>query len=274
MPGAHHAMAGILAKKAGFEALFVSGSAVASTLGLPDLGIITLDELCLFTRSIFRATDLPLLVDADTGYGEVMNVMRTVRELESAGAAAIQIEDQILHKKCGHLNDKKLAPAEDMAAKISAACRARRHVRIMARTDAVTQEGIESAIARAQLYVKAGADAIFAEALTSEAMFRQFTAAIKVPLLANMTEFGRTPYFTADQFQAFGCKIVIWPATAFRAEVKTLTELYATLAREGSAESFVSRLQTRAELYDALHYYEYEALDSSLVRSVLPTAAS
>src|SRR5579862_2969232 len=144
MPGAHHAMAGILAKRAGFEALFVSGSAVASTLGLPDLGIITLEELCLFTRSIFRATDLPLLVDADTGYGEVMNVMRTVRELENAGAAAIQIEDQILPKKCGHLNDKKLAGVEDMAAKVAAAKRARRSLRIIARTDAVAQEGMEA----------------------------------------------------------------------------------------------------------------------------------
>jgi methylisocitrate lyase len=231
MPGAHHAMAGILAKRAGFEALFVSGSAVSSTLGLPDLGIITLEELCVFTRSIFRATDLPLLVDADTGYGEVMNVMRTVRELENAGAAAIQIEDQILPKKCGHLNDKKLAPPEDMAAKIAAACRARRHIRIMARTDAVTQEGIEAAIARAQLYVKAGADAIFAEALVSEAMFRQFAAAVKVPLLANMTEFGRTPVFTAAEFEAMGYRMVIWPVSSLRVANKAQEELYATAAR-------------------------------------------
>jgi methylisocitrate lyase len=271
MPGAHHALAGILAKRAGFEALYVSGSAVSSTLGLPDLGILTLEELCFFTRSIYRATDLPLLVDADTGYGEVLNVMRTVRELESAGAAAVQIEDQVLPKKCGHLNDKKLASPDEMAAKIAAARRARRHLRIVARTDAVAQEGIDAAVARAKLYLEAGADAIFPEALTSEEMFRRFAREVKAPLIANMTEFGRTPFFTADQFEDFGFKMVIWPATSLRAAAKTLENLYLTLAREGSAETFLPHLHTRAEVYDALRYYDYESLDQSLVRSTLPT---
>jgi methylisocitrate lyase len=270
MPGAHHPLAGIIAKRAGFEALYVSGGALSSMLGLPDLGIITLEELCFFTRALYRATSLPLLVDADTGYGEALNVMRTVRELEQAGAAAVQIEDQVLPKKCGHLNDKKLATPEEMAAKIAAARRARRHLRIMARTDAVASEGMDAAIARAQLYLQAGADAIFPEALTSEAMFREFARAVDAPLLANMTEFGRTPHFTAEQFESFGFKTVIWPATSLRAAAKTLEELYGAIAATGSAESFLPRVQTRATLYDEIRYFDYEALDRSLVASALP----
>jgi methylisocitrate lyase len=270
MPGAHHALAGIIARRQGFEALYLSGSAVSSTLGLPDLGIITLDELCFFTRTIYRATNLPIVVDADTGYGEVLNVMRTVRDLEAAGAAAIHIEDQILPKKCGHLNDKKLASTEDMVAKVAAARRARKHLRIIARTDAVAQEGIEAAIARARRYLEAGADAIFPEALTSEEMFRRFSREVKAPLLANMTEFGRTPFFTAQQFEDFGFKMVIWPATSLRAAAKALEDLYATIARDGSAEAFLPRLQTRAGIYDAIRYYEYEQLDGTLLKSALP----
>jgi methylisocitrate lyase len=270
IPGAHSALAGVIAKRAGFEALYLSGAAVSATLALPDLGIITSDELCFFLRSIFRATNLPILVDADTGYGEALNVMRLVRELEAAGAAAIQIEDQVLPKKCGHLNDKKLASAGDMTAKIAAARKARRHLRIVARTDAIGQEGIEAGIGRAKRYLEAGADAIFPEALTSEDMFRQFAKAVKAPLLANMTEFGRTPYFTAEQFEDFGFKMVIWPTSSMRAEAKTLEELYATIAREGSTKAFLPRLQTRAELYETIRYHDYEAMDSSILKSTLP----
>ncbi len=270
MPGAPHPMGGLLAKRAGFEALYISGGATSSLLGMPDLGLVSLEELCFFTRATVRATGLPVLVDADTGFGGPLNVMRTVRELEAAGAGAVQIEDQHQPKKCGHLNDKKLCSAEEMAERIAAARRARRHIRIMARTDALAQEGIEAAIARAQLYVRAGADAIFPEALTSEAEFRRFAAALDVPLLANMTEFGRTPLFTAAQFEAWGFRIVIWPATAFRAEAATLTEVYATLARDGSIEAMLPRLQTRAALYETLGYSDHEALDGSLVASRLP----
>lgn len=270
IPGAHSALAGVIAKRTGFETLYLSGAAVSATLALPDLGIITSDELCFFVRSIFRATNLPILVDADTGYGEALNVMRLVRELEDAGAAAIQIEDQILPKKCGHLNDKKLASADDMAAKITAARRARRNLRIVARTDAVGQEGIEAGIARAKRYLEAGADAIFPEALISEDMFQQFAKAVKAPLLANMTEFGRTPYFTADQFENFGFKMVIWPTSSMRAEAKTLEELYATIARDGSTKAFLPRLHTRAELYETIRYHDYEAMDSTILKSTLP----
>jgi methylisocitrate lyase len=239
-------------------------------LGLPDLGIMTSEEICFFVRSIYRATGLPILVDGDTGYGEVLNVVRLVRELEDAGAAAVQIEDQILPKKCGHLNDKKLASAADMAAKIAAARKARRHLRIVARTDAVAQEGIEAGIKRAKLYLSAGADSIFPEALTTADMYKQFSDAIDAPLLANMTEFGRTPFFTAQQFQDFGFKIVIWPATSLRASSKTLHELFDVLAREGSVESYLPRLSTRAEMYDVISYADYEALDGSIAKSVVP----
>jgi methylisocitrate lyase len=239
-------------------------------LGLPDLGIMTSEEVCFFIRSIFRATDLPILVDCDTGYGEVLNVVRLVHELEDAGAAAMQIEDQILPKKCGHLNDKRLASPEDMAAKIAGARKARRHLRILARTDAVAQEGIEAAIKRARLYLDAGADAIFPEALTSADMYRRFADAIDAPLLANMTEFGRTPFFTARQFESFGFRMVIWPATSMRAASKTLHEVYDTLAREGSIESYLPRLSTRAEIYDVIRYNDYERLDGSIALSAIP----
>lgn len=270
MPGAHHPYAGVVAKRAGFEALYLSGGAVSSMLALPDLGVMTLEEVCFFVRALHRATDLPILVDGDTGYGEVLNVMRLVRELEDAGAAAVQIEDQILPKKCGHLNDKKLASPDDMAAKIAGARKARRHLRIIARTDAVAQEGVEAAVRRAKLYLEAGADAIFPEALTTEAMFREFAKAIDAPLLANMTEFGRTPFFTAKQFEEFGFKMVIWPATSMRAASKTLHELYATLAEEGSVESYLPRLSTRGEMYDVIRYGDYEALDGGIARSIVP----
>lgn len=270
IPGAHHPLAGVLAKRAGFEALYLSGGALSSMLALPDLGIMTLEEVSFFAARLYRATDLPIIVDVDTGFGEVLNVMRTVRELEQAGAAAIQIEDQVLPKKCGHLNDKKLATTEDMVAKVAAARKARKHIRIIARTDAAAQEGMDAAIERARRYVEAGADAIFPEALTSEAMFRQFAQAVKVPLLCNMTEFGRTPYFTAKQFEEFGYKMIIWPATSLRAAAKTIEDLYAEIVRTDTTEGFLPRLMTRANIYDAIRYHDYEAVDGTILKSVVP----
>src|SRR5579871_811920 len=270
IPGAHNGLAAILARQVGFEVLYLSGAALSASMGLPDLGIMTAEELAMATRSICRAAGLPLIVDADTGYGGVLNVMRAVRELEDAGAAAIQIEDQLLPKKCGHLNDKLLAPAQEAAARIAAARRARRSLRIIARTDAAAAEGIEGALARARLYLEAGADAIFPEALTEAAMFRRFASEIRAPLLANMTEFGRTPYFTAREFEEFGFKMVIWPVSSLRAAAKSIGELYAELKTRGSAEGILDRMQTRAELYAAIGYGEYESLDSSIAASVLP----
>jgi methylisocitrate lyase len=270
IPGAHNGLAAMLARRAGFEALYLSGAALSASMGLADLGITTVEELTLFTRMICRASGLPLIVDADTGYGGILNVMRVVRELEDAGAAAIQIEDQLLPKKCGHLNDKLLASPEEAAARIAAARRARRSLRIIARTDAAASEGIDGALSRARLYLKAGADAIFPEALTEAEMFRRFAREIHAPLLANMTEFGRTPYFTARQFEEFGFKMVIWPVSSLRVAAKAIGELYAELKAKGTAEAMLDRMQTRAELYETIGYSDYESLDESVAASVIP----
>ena len=192
IPGAHNGMAALQARAAGFEAAYLSGAAMTASMGLPDLGMITVDEVCFFVRQVARASALPVLVDGDTGYGEALNVMSMVRSFEDAGAAAVHIEDQLLPKKCGHLNDKKLADPQDMAAKVAAARKARRHLYILARTDAAASEGMDGAVARAKLYMEAGADAIFPEALHSADMFREFARRMNdgegggVPLLANM----------------------------------------------------------------------------------------
>lgn len=270
VPGAHNGMAALLAKRAGFEALYLSGAALTASMGLPDLGIITPDELAHATREIVRASDLPLIVDGDTGYGEALNVMRLVRDLEDAGAAAVQIEDQQLPKKCGHLNDKKLVPAEDMAAKIAAARKARRHLRIIARTDAAA-ESLDEAIRRMQLYVEAGADIIFPEAMTGIDAMAKVRDAIKVPLLGNMTEFGRTPYMAAEEWQRLGFDIVIWPVSSLRVAAKAMTGLYADIQASGGTAGQLDAMQTRAELYDTISYFDYEDLDGSIARSVLPT---
>ncbi len=270
IPGAHTGMASLLAKRAGFEAVYLGGSAMTGTMGLPDLGIITIEDVCFFVRQVARASQLPVLVDGDTGHGEALNTMRLVHELEAAGAAAVHIEDQLLPKKCGHLNDKRLSDARDMAAKVAAAVKARRHLYVIARTDAAAAEGLDGAVARAKLYLEAGADAIFPEALTNAAMFRAFAREVKAPLLANMTEFGRTPVFTADEFEAMGYRMVIWPASAMRVAAKAQEELYAAIKRDGGSQNMLSRMQTRKELYDVIGYSEYEALDASIVHSIPP----
>jgi methylisocitrate lyase len=271
LPGAYNGLSALQARAAGFEGLYLSGAAMSASMGLPDLGVITIDEVCFFVRQMARAAQLPILADGDTGFGEALNVMHMVRSFEEAGAGAVQIEDQLLPKKCGHLNDKKLAPPEDMAAKVAAAAKARRHLYIIARTDAAASEGLDAAIRRAQLYVEAGADAIFPEALTDREAFEKFQAAVKVPLLANMTEFGRTPFMTAKEFETLGYKMVIWPVSALRLAAKAHENLYAALRDEGGAHNLVERMQTRAELYATIGYHDYEALDSSIIQSVVPT---
>ena len=271
LPGAQNGMAALQARAAGFQALYLSGAAMTASMGLPDLGIITVDEVCFFIRQVARAAGLPVLVDGDTGYGEALNVMNMVRCFEEAGAAAVHIEDQLLPKKCGHLNDKKLADAHDMAAKVAAAARARRHLYLIARTDAAASEGMDGAVARAKLYIEAGADAIFPEALTTREMFEEFARRMPgVPLLANMTEFGRTPFFTAAEFEAMGYRMVIWPVSSLRVANKAQEELYATIRRDGGTHRMVDRMQTRAELYAAIGYQDYEALDASIVTTVVP----
>ena len=271
IPGSHNGIAALQAKRAGFKALYLSGAAMSASMGLPDLGIITVDEVCFFIRQVSRASGLPVLVDGDTGYGEALNVMNMVRAFEDNGAAAVHIEDQLLPKKCGHLNDKKLAEPRDMAAKIAAAAKARRQLYIIARTDAVASEGMDGAVARAKAYLDAGADAIFPEALTSADMFREFARRLpKVPLLANMTEFGRTPFFTAKEFAEMGFKMVIWPVSSLRVANKAQERLYAAIRKDGSTQKMLDEMQTRAELYDTIGYHDYEALDASIIASILP----
>jgi methylisocitrate lyase len=271
LPGAYNGLSALQAKRAGFDGVYLSGAAMSASMGLPDLGMITIDDVCFFLRQMARVSSLPILVDGDTGFGEALNVMHMVRAFEDAGAGAVQIEDQLLPKKCGHLNNKKLAPAADMAAKVAAARKARRHLYIVARTDALEREGLDGAIARAKLYVEAGADAIFPEALNDSEAFARFAAAVKVPLLANMTEFGKTPFMTADQFEQLGFQMVIWPVSALRLAAKAHQGLYATLRDTGWAKPLVDQMQTRAELYDTIGYHDYEALDSSIVQSLVPT---
>ena len=271
LPGAHNGMSALQARAAGFQGLYLSGAAMTASMGLPDLGIITVDEVSFFIRQIVRAAQLPLLVDADTGYGEALNVMHATRVFEDAGAGALHLEDQILPKKCGHLNDKKIADAHDMAAKVAAAAQARRDLVIIARTDAAANEGLDSAVARAKLYMQAGADAIFPEALTTAEMFRAFADRMPgVPLLANMTEFGKTPFFTASEFEAMGYAMVIWPVSSLRVANKAQADLYAAIARDGGAHKMVDRMQTRAELYDTIGLHDYEALDASIVKTIIP----
>ncbi len=271
IPGAHNGMAALQAKAAGFQAAYLSGAAMTASMGLPDLGMITVDEVCFFVRQVARASALPVLVDGDTGYGEALNVMSMVRSFEDAGAAAVHIEDQLLPKKCGHLNDKKLADPQDMAAKVAAARKARRHLYILARTDAAASEGMDGAVARAKLYMEAGADAIFPEALHSAEMFREFARRMPgVPLLANMTEFGRTPFFTAAEFEAMGYRMVIWPVSSMRVSAKASEILYAAIRRDGGTHNVIDQMQTRAELYATIDYAGYEALDQSIVSTVVP----
>ncbi|MBL8700068.1 MAG: methylisocitrate lyase [Alphaproteobacteria bacterium] len=272
MPGAHNGMAALQARAAGFEALYLSGAAMSASMGLPDLGVITIEDVCFFVRQVSRSSGLPVLVDGDTGYGEALNVMHMIRSFEDAGAGAVHIEDQLLPKKCGHLNDKKLADPRDMAAKVAAAVKARRHLFVVARTDAAASEGIDGAVARAELYLQAGADAIFPEALTNAEMFREFARRVKAPLLANMTEFGRTPFFTASEFEQMGYRMVIWPVSSLRVAAKAQEELFAALRRDGGTHAMIDRMQTRKELYATIGYHDYEALDASIVRTITPEA--
>ena len=271
MPGTHNGMAALQARDAGFSALYLSGAAMTASMGLPDLGIITIEEVAFFIRQVARASGLPVLVDGDTGYGEALNVMNMVRAFEDAGAAAVHIEDQLLPKKCGHLNDKKLADAHDMAAKVAAAAKARRHLYLIARTDAAASEGMDGAVARAKLYLEAGADAIFPEAMISREMFQEFARRVPgVPLLANMTEFGKTPFFTASEFEAMGYRMVIWPVSSLRVANKAQQNLFAALKRYGSTCKMLDQMQTRTELYATIGLHDYEALDASIVKTIVP----
>jgi methylisocitrate lyase len=261
LPGTINAYCALLAERAGFKALYLSGAGVANaSFGLPDLGITTLNDVTEDIRRITQAIDLPLLVDADTGFGSAFNMARTVREFTAAGAAAMHIEDQVQAKRCGHRPGKALVSADEMCDRIKAAVDARTdpHFVIMARTDAHAVEGLSAAIDRANKYVQAGADMIFAEALTTLDEFKKFTEAVKVPVLANLTEFGKTPLFTLDEIRSAGIAMALYPLSAFRAMSAAAENVYKTLRTQGTQKAAIAQMQTRQELYEVLNYHAYE----------------
>ena len=259
--GTINAYSALLAGKSGFRAIYLSGAGVANaSFGLPDLGITSLNDVCEDARRICGATEIPLLVDADTGFGAAFSIARTTRELSRAGAAGMHLEDQVQAKRCGHRPGKELVPASEMADRIRAAVDARSDggFVVMARTDAHAVEGQRAAIDRAAAYVEAGADMIFAEALTSLDEFREITRALGVPVLANITEFGRTPLFTTAELGEAGVRLVLYPLSAFRAMSRVSLAVYGAIRKDHTQRAVLDRMQTREELYEVLGYHEYE----------------
>ena len=259
--GTINAYAALLAGRAGFRALYLSGAGVANaSFGLPDLGVTTLNDVCEDVRRITGKCELPLLVDADTGFGSAFNIARTCRDLIRAGAAGMHLEDQVSAKRCGHRPGKALVPAGEMVDRLKAAVDARTDQAfvIMARTDALAVEGLDAALERSAAYVAAGADMIFAEAVRTLDEYRRFAARAGVPVLANITEFGQTPLFTASELGAAGVRLVLYPLSAFRAAAKAHEVVYGAIRREGTQKSVVPYMQTREELYEVLGYHDYE----------------
>lgn len=257
MPGAINALSGRLIEREGFEAMCLSGAVLANSVGgMPDIGMMTLTEAEAHAAAIARVTTIPIIVDADTGYGEADNAARTVRVLEQAGASGIHLEDQVFPKRCGHLEGKQLVPIEEFCEKLAAAAGAKTSpdFLLIARTDSRGVEGYDAAVARAHRYLECGADAIFPEALASEEEFRHFASDVPAPLLANMTEFGRTPYMTVDQFSEMGYRMVIFPVTLQRVAMKAMEHALRGLRADGTQASLLERMQTRQELYDLLGY--------------------
>jgi len=269
IPGAHDGLTARIAKQAGFEAIYLSGAAYTASRGLPDLGIVYSNEVAERASDLVRASGLPVLVDIDTGYGGVLNVARTAKEMVEARVAAVQIEDQVMPKKCGHLNGKKLVEPSEMVEKIRMLKTVAPTLVVVARSDAKSVEGLEALVERANRYVEAGADAIFPEALTTEEEFRYVAERVRVPLLANMTEFGKTPYYTADQFESWGYRMVIYPVTSVRVAAKAIERVFEAIQREGTQKSFLSEMQSREELYKTIRYFDYEALDEHIAKTVL-----
>ncbi len=271
VPGAINAYHALLAEHSGFRAIYLSGGGVAAgSLGMPDLGISNLDDVLTDVRRITDVSTLPLLVDVDTGFGpSAFNVARTVRSLEKAGAAAMHIEDQVGAKRCGHRPNKEIVTQDEMVDRVKAAVDARHDASfgIMARTDALAVEGLDRAIGRAVACVEAGADMIFPEAITDLAMYRRFADAVKVPILANITEFGATPLYTLDELRGAGVAIALYPLSAFRAMNKAALDVYRHLRADGTQKAVVDSMQTRAELYEHLGYHDYEhRLDALFAR--------
>ncbi len=259
--GTINAYAALLAQRAGFKAIYLSGAGVANaSFGLPDLGMTSLNDVCEDVRRISAACPLPLLVDADTGFGSAFNIARTCRELLRAGAGGMHLEDQVSAKRCGHRPGKALVPASEMVDRLKAAVDGRSDAQfvVMARTDAHAVEGQSAALERAAAYVEAGADMIFAEALRTLEEYRQFASAVRVPVLANLTEFGQTPLFGLTELGATGVRLVLYPLSAFRAAAKAHTVVYEAIRKQGTQKSVVPYMQTRDELYEVLGYHEYE----------------
>jgi methylisocitrate lyase len=265
LPGAFNALSAMQIERAGFEAIYVSGAALAAARGLPDIGLLSMTEVVSDATTIANAVAIPALADADTGFGPPLAVMRTVRELERAGLSGIQLEDQVMPKKCGHLPGKRLVSRSEMVGKIKAAVEARLDTDflIVARTDARAVEGVAAAVERAQAYVDAGADAIFPEALESAEEFQMFARQLaktgtKVPLVANMTEFGKTPYLRVSEFEDLGYRLVLFPVTALRIAAKAIETMLTELKSAGSQHALLEQMQTRQQLYDLLRYDQYE----------------
>jgi methylisocitrate lyase len=259
--GTINAYSALLAAQSGFRAIYVSGAGVANaSFGLPDLGMTSLNDVCEDVRRITAACELPLLVDADTGWGGAFNIAKTCKDLIKSGAAGMHLEDQVQAKRCGHRPGKALVAAEEMCDRLKAAVDGRTDPSfvIMARTDAHAVEGQKAALERAQAYVEAGADMIFAEALTSLEEYRQFTSTIRVPVLANLTEFGKTPFFTTTELGSVGVRLVLYPLSAFRAMSQAALAVYAAVRKDGTQKNVVERMQTRTQLYEVLGYNEYE----------------
>ncbi|GGY57967.1 MULTISPECIES: methylisocitrate lyase [Streptomyces] len=272
MPGAVNPYTARLIQEHGFEAVYLSGAVLAAELCLPDIGLTTSTEIAARAQQVTRVTDLPVLIDADTGFGAPVNAARTVQLFEDAGLAGMHLEDQTATKRCGHLDGKTLVTRDEMVQRIRAAVGARRDddFLLMARTDARAVEGLDAAIERAKAYVDAGADAVFPEALTGEAEFEAFRKALDVPLLANLTEFGKSPLLTTTALESLGYNIALYPVTLFRLANGAVEDGLRTLAAEGTQESLVPRMQTRSRLYEVLGYADYTAYDNALADFTLP----
>jgi methylisocitrate lyase len=266
LPGAFNPLSARLIEDKGFDGVYISGAVLSADLGLPDIGLTTLTEVAGRAGQIARVTDLPALVDADTGFGEPMNVARTIQMLEDAGVAGAHIEDQVNPKRCGHLDGKEVVPTAEMVKRISAAAQGRRDENFVlcARTDARAGEGLDAAIDRAKAYADAGADMIFPEAMRDLGEFETFARALDVPILANMTEFGKSELFTTTQLADAGVRVVIYPVTTLRLAMGAITDGLRTIRAEGTQASVMDRMQTRADLYETIDYEAYNAFDSAV----------
>jgi methylisocitrate lyase len=265
-PGAYNPLVALLIEQTGFDGVYISGAVMANSLGLPDIGLTTLSEVSATASQIAKVTSLPSIMDIDTGFGETMNVVRTIKEVEFLGVAGCHIEDQVNPKRCGHLDNKSIVPIDEMIKKVNAAAKAKTdpNFLLIARTDAKATEGLQKAIDRAKAYVDAGADMIFPEAMNDESDFEAFRKAIKVPLLANMTEFGKSKLLSKNQLQNLGYNMVIYPVTTQRLAMKAVEDGLAVIKQTGTQESLVDKMQTRKRLYEVIDYENYNTFDGDI----------